>query len=787
MNPKTTLTPHAPWSKSWRSFLPLLIVLAVLGFGTKLHAQGHQTDTWSGLGADNGWGTAANWNQPVTTLGDDLIFTGTTRTSPSNSFVGLGISSITINGQGFTIGGNALTITNGIIDTVGSNTISIPLTIGANQTFANNTASGVTPTNVTTISGAIVLGTNNLTLAGSGNLFLTGGITSTANTNGGTITIANSGVARFGTTGSAFGGNVPDAVIINSGELQINNGTSVPFGPSIGNILDNGTIDLNGFSPTFNGLEGSGVVDNIPTNLTAVYTLSIGAGNSNAVWSGSINDTVGTVAVTKTGFGTQTFAGPNGYKGLTQISQGTLAVVPGGSLGSRSLSMIISPGGVLDVTGLGANGYNPQGIFNLNAGTPTKPFTNFLGSYSTNYLNFVTTTNITLTATNMTTNSIVSVINYDVNGSFFLFGGSFTPVAPSPGYATFTVNGNLTLDNSQGGVNNLFFLLNNVTNAGGGVNDLIQITNGTMNIGDTVNFVISPANGSLATGKYTLIQSPGLNLGGGDVNGSGPAVMNVIAPRGISGVLDTTSQPGNVLLTASGTAAPATITWNAISATANSWDIDVSQNWKLGGSPDFFFSGDSVVFNDGAFSTIGLPSPVSPTSMTFNNNTTNYVFSPSSGAFITGTGGLTMNGTGTVTLNNPNSFTGNTIINNGTLTLGEYGGFNNITLYNGVAPGQIIFGANGLLNLNYTIINVSALLNIAGFTLNSGANAEITSLGTRNANDLPEMTVGTEHRPQCGQFNVHRVRFERRYGQQRHIFHQHHSLDQRLAPGWLGA
>jgi autotransporter-associated beta strand protein len=510
MNPKTTLTPNAPWSKLWRSFLSLLIVLALTGLGTKLHAQGHQTDTWNGGGANGMWTNAANWSQPVSLLGDDLVFQGTTKTANSNNFTGLGISSITINNTNFTISGNALTITNGITDNAGSNTISIPLTLGAPQTFRNNAP--LTPTNITTISGTIALGTNNLTLSGSGNLFLTAAISSTSTTNGGSITINNSGVARFGTTGSTFGSNVLDAVIVNSGELQINNGSSVPSGPSIGNVLDNGMIDLNGFSPTFNGLEGGGFVDNLPTNLTAVYTLSVGAGNSNAVWSGSINDTVGSIALTKVGFGTQTLAGPNGYSGLTQVSQGTLAVAPGGSLGSRSLSMIISPGAILDVSALGIIGYNPQGIFNLNAGTPTKPYTNYLGSYATNYPNFVTTTNITLTATNITTNSIVSVINYDVNGNFFLFGGSFTPVAPSPGYATFTVNGNLTLDNSQGGVNNLFFLLNSVTNVGGGLNDLIQITNGTMNIGDTVNFVISPANGSLATGKYTLIQSPSLSL-----------------------------------------------------------------------------------------------------------------------------------------------------------------------------------------------------------------------------------------------------------------------------------
>ena len=156
---------------------------------------------------------------------------------------------------------------------------------------------------------------------------------------------------------------------------------------------------------------------------------------------------------------------------MTTISQGTLKIGALGSLGELSKSMIISPGAVLDVTNLGLNGYYPQNAFNLNAGTSTKPYTNFYGSYDPAFTNFIltTTTNYTYTtnetvvvgvstninsiATNFlsvtfSSNSIVNVINADVNGNFSLYGGSFTPVAPPPGYAVFTVNGNLTLDNS---------------------------------------------------------------------------------------------------------------------------------------------------------------------------------------------------------------------------------------------------------------------------------------------------------------------------------------------------
>ena len=141
------------------------------------------------------------------------------------------------------------------------------------------------------------------------------------------------------------------------------------------------------------------------------------------------------------------------------------------------------------------------------AGTASKPYTNFFGSYSPAYPGFVvttstnysvnTTTNVTWTGSAYTTNltyvtnfasysytsnSIVSIIYADVNGNFSLYGGSFTPVAPAPGFANFTVNGNLTLDNSLGSPNNLNFLLGTNTTLGGGVNDVIVVTNGTLNI-----------------------------------------------------------------------------------------------------------------------------------------------------------------------------------------------------------------------------------------------------------------------------------------------------------------
>jgi autotransporter-associated beta strand protein len=813
---------------SWRSCLQTWVALAILCLGSMAHAQGFQADTWIGLGANSSWTTTNNWTNAVsgygmTTNGDDLTFAASPLPAPNNNFTGLQIDSLTISTNGYAIGGNALTITNGITDSAGSNTISIPLTLGASQTFQNT--SGGTTNNVTTLSGTIALGTNNLNVGGNGYVYLNGIVSSAV---GGSLTVNSGGIAQLGpssgSAGNSFGTNgvfttttstntiyatnttyatnviqngtpwviitntvittnstytyvtnaivsVPDVVAVQSGTLQFGgtvSGNHIPNGAGVGNVLLNGTLNMNGVaSETVNGLDGSGTVD-ILNPAGGAFNLTVGNGNSNGVFSGIIQNTYGSIALTKTGFGTETLDGGNTYSGVTTISQGTLAVGFGGSLGLASKSMIIAPGAVLDVSALDPNGYYPQSSFNLNAGTPTKPYTNYFGSYSPAYTNgyvVTTTTNTTTTyttnetvvpnvstninsiatntmvTTTLSSNSIVNVINADVNGNFSLYGGSFTPVAPAPGYAIFTVNGNLTLDNSLGAVNNLNFLLNNVTNAGGGLNDLIVVTNGTLNIGDTVNIVVSPASGTLATGKYTLIESTNF-VSGGDINGSGPANFIVVAPRGITGVIDTVSQPGNVLMSASGTATPGSIVWSAHSAASNTWDIDVTKNWKNGGSPDYFFSLDNVTFDDTGYGAVTLFGPVTPGSMTFNNNNTNYTFAANTENFIAGGGGITLNGSGTVTLNNPNAFTGPVTLNNGTLTLGNFGGYANQTVYNGVAPGQLVFGGNASLNLVQTIANVSALANFAGLTLNSGANGQIETLGTRQANDLAEVTIG---------------------------------------------
>jgi autotransporter-associated beta strand protein len=682
------------------------------------------------------------------------------------------------------------------------------------------------PTN--TESGTINLSTNTLTIGGSAPLFLTGVISST---NGGQLVINNSGVTRlavanvFGTNAvqitnyfqgagtfnpavvtiytnsyvvagvstnytyvtntiasttngsnvyitNTFGPQNPEAVMVQGGTLQLNNAAALPGGANVGNIyVDNGRLDLNGQSPAINGLDdsggGSGVVDNASTANTGLYTLTVGNANSNGVYSGVINNSSGTVGLTKTGFGTEILTGGNGYGGPTIINQGTLVlgISAGnaeGSLGANSTTLTIASGAVFDISALNAyGGYVPPGALTVSAGTPTKPYTNFLGSYDpsygTNYLvttatntiityqtntdlatytNVVSTTNIV--SQTYSTNSVISVVTADVNGDFTVNGGgAISPITSiSPGFATWSINGNMTLDSSRTyptiSPNRINFLLNNTPAPGGGTNDLV-IVNGTLSIGDELDFVVTPLTGSLYNGQYTLIESS--QYISTSPNDSDSASLVLIAERGITGTFDT-SDGKDIKLTASGTATPGNIIWSG-GSTSNNWDVHLSKNWKNTNTNDYFYTGDNVIFNDAGYGTINLPLVVDPGSMTFSNNSTSYSFNASTSVYVTGTGGLTKNGGGSVLLQNPNSFTGDVTVNNGTLNLGYYGTGNTYVLYNGVTLGNLIMGGGTINQL--ALANASPITAFQNLTINPGASA-ITQ-ASRAANASPRYNI----------------------------------------------
>jgi hypothetical protein len=104
--------------------------------------------TWTGLGADNNWSTAANWAGNVApSPGDDLVFAGTDRLTPTNDFpANTPFGTITFASGGFDLGGNAVLLDasgGGVVNAAGDNTLSLGIAFKTVQQTIT-TAAGTT-------------------------------------------------------------------------------------------------------------------------------------------------------------------------------------------------------------------------------------------------------------------------------------------------------------------------------------------------------------------------------------------------------------------------------------------------------------------------------------------------------------------------------------------------------------------------------------------------------------------------------------------------------------------
>src|SRR5207249_2108682 len=109
--------------------------------------------------------------------GDTLVFpNGASNPNTVNdTAAGTTYAAIQFTGPGFTLGGNAVTLTGGVtIDPAvasGTDAVNLPVTLAADQTFtAANTGTTLT------VGGPVALGTFTLTLTGQGDFDVTGAV-----------------------------------------------------------------------------------------------------------------------------------------------------------------------------------------------------------------------------------------------------------------------------------------------------------------------------------------------------------------------------------------------------------------------------------------------------------------------------------------------------------------------------------------------------------------------------------------------------------------------------------
>ena len=377
-------------------------------------------------------------------------------------------------------------------------------------------------------------------------------------------------------------------------------------------------------------------------NFTVNGITSAGASGVTTVL-GSSNTTISaaitaTTSLTKQGTGILTLNGANSLHRQHPLYQtGRVALASGTTLASTNLN--ISAGATLDAGALG-------GALALNSGQ---------------YL----------------------VGKGTVNGSVDTASGGLIYPGGNLAAGTLTVTTNLTTCSSGG---TLSFDLAHNTAIGGGTNDLI-VVGGNLNVAGSTTLGLISLNGSPVTGTYTLIQY-------GTISGD-TTLASITLPSNPRYSLTLSNDVVNKAVELVVAGVPGNLVWLG-DGINNGWDNAGSyESWTnvASLSLDYFYDGDNVTFNDTGTDSpaINLTTVNSPGSLTVNATQT-YDFTGGGG--IAGVAGLTKSGSGMLILETANTYTGPTVINSGTLQIG-----------NANASGTLGTGAvtnNGTLTFNRT-------------------------------------------------------------------------------------
>ena len=669
---------------------------ALTCFTSAAHAQ--TTLFWRSEAGNGNWSDANNWWNGAATQsppGSEILrFDNNSQLSMTNDLVAnpnryriyfdAGASSDrTVNGASpsttntfFDFGGVQPLIQN---DSVATHTI--------NFHIANGNTNGVNALDLVAVGGNLVFGGN---ISGSGDgtgsrrLYVKPAA-------GRTITV--NGAVSDGTTGSMrlikeeAGTVVVGGTNTYSGNTEITAGTFrlgasnvIPDGTGKGDVAINGTLDLNTFSETVNGLTGSGIIDTVAGGTS---TLTVGGNNASSSFSGFIRDTTGTLGLRKIGTGTLTLSGAgNSHAGGLVISQGAVFADADGTLGTGSVTINDAD-----------TGANPTSLFRTGTGTINRNITvaNF-GTGTTTIGNDTGSTSITYSG------------SLTLNRTATLKGGGAIGSAIFSGAISGSGGVDITAD-AVGGV----VRFNSPAKTYSG--DTTISSNGLLRIG-TAHLI---PDGS---GKGNVVVSGTLDLNGANevINGlSGAGVVDSLlsgTPTLTVGNNNATSHFSGVIKNSAGTLA-----------------LRKEGGGVLTLSGDNTYSGQTNVVvgtlqigNGGTTGSVAGAINVGAT-VTFDRSDALSV-----GGIISGAGTLNQNGLGTLTLTGGNTFSGVTKINAGTLRVNSIAasgaqplgtGGSDIQLSSATTAGTLEYGGGSAANLqrNLTVSGAAG-----GIIRNSGGN-----------------------------------------------------------------
>lgn len=266
--------------------------------------------------------------------------------------------------------------------------------------------------------------------------------------------------------------------------------------------------------------------------------------------------------------------------------------------------------------------------------------------------------------------------------------------------------------------------------------------------------VLTVASVDASASVVTVIPSAS---GSGVVLQSATPIVGVVGVNFISGgrgSLSTNVTGDQLIYTDTGSA---TLTWTGNNGTNPTfWDALATTNWLNGGSPDKFFSGDNVVFNDSAssFTVVGQGSSLSPGGVTISNTIAYFI----GGANLSGSGRIAKTGSGTaivsntlsqlnglgvtngvlyLTQTNLNSFAGALNLDGGTLKI------DNMNTIGGLSSTRPVELSGGTLEYGYAFTNsASQTTDTVPFELDGGTSTvSITGVTTNSLNRITQTTL----------------------------------------------
>ena len=772
---------------------------------------------WSLSDTDNAWATVANWGGTAPVNNDTIEFQSGT---PTFSYLNNNISSLTLNGitfdsgaAAYTIYGNSFTLNGGITNnSTGTQRINNAIALAATETVNTNTGTvslnGVisgTGFGLTKTGGGLL----NLTAANTftGAVTISGGTvgivqdtslgtasTSTLTLDGGTLKVAGTNLTNtHAITVTANGGTIDEVGFLTvlgatlgnggSGTLNLTDSAGTTPGVFVNGLGNYGNFTVNGtntFAGTININSGANLEYSSSTALSSA-TINVNTGGRISAVTGV---TVGNNLTVANG-GNLAFQNNNAgvFSGTITLSGGTANVhmfdwynystarngsITGKITGSGGLNVFGSGNPTLTVQG--ANDYTGATVLS-NAGLTVSGASGTIAGSSS-----LTARNSAVTLDYTTAN--VDKIKDTGSATFSQF-GSLTITPNTSANTTETMgtlgfsggNGTITIGSAASRVTTLVASDFSRTN-----NSTALIRGASLNQSVTTNV----SRLTLADGGASLAQvgTNTLNNGGtadatqalkivpylfGDIttSGTGSNFVTYDATLGLRVLMtseQTTLSAGYTTPTNHDNAIAFDGTITASDPTLNSLLFSTTGQ-TLNGSGTLTIDSGAVASTVAAatigsgFSSLALGNGEGVFHITTGTTTINTPIS------VSGGGGLTKAGAGTLTLTGANTYTGQTTVNLGTLSLTTT---NNAL--NGTTGTALVLGNNATFNINSTTQAVSSIgfygsgetvsgasgtLNLGGdVTMDTTANpnaANTISLSTLNLNGTRTFNVGSSN------------------------------------------